>query len=306
MESQPALADALNEMSLDPSVVDSAWSVAGAGFGSEGIVEALRGELVAKFPGFNPEYLPRAVPPDALLAYGYLSKSLKFRTTFAVREGTFCNSRVRVFGLDGNPFGADPDRATQVIVHDWIAPQDFVIELIADDPDSYLVVAQISPEPTLAATAAKAMSRLGTLLGEARGLASDEALSIPRLDLDVEGSFGELLGRPLLAEQIRGKRFDEAKQRVQFHMNEGGAGIKSEAILGGYGPPPPRSFKVTQPFLVLMIRRGASSPYLAAWVASTAWMEVLGKAEPPASQGFYNPSGFGPPSGFGTPWGGAR
>jgi hypothetical protein len=303
MEPQPALADALNELSLGASVVDPAWSVADAGFGSEGIVETLRGELATKFPGFNPEYLPQAISPDALFAYGYLSKNLKFRTAFAAREGRFGDSTVRTFGLGGNPFGDDPARIAQVVVHDWIAPKDFVLELIAEDPDSHLVVAQIPPEETLAATAAKAMSRLGTFLGEARRLARDEVLSIPRLALDVEGSFVDLVGRPMLTEQIRGKCFDVAKQRVKFHMNEGGAGIKSEAIVTGYGPPPPRSFQVSQPFLVLMIRRGASSPYLAAWIESTAWMVVLGRAEPAVPEGFYDPAGFGPSPGFGPPRG---
>ncbi|WP_437585478.1 hypothetical protein [Sorangium sp. So ce1000] len=59
------------------------------------------------------------MPSDALLAYGYLSKVLKFGTTFAVRGGTFKGSRVRAFGLDGNPYGADPARRSQVVVHDW-------------------------------------------------------------------------------------------------------------------------------------------------------------------------------------------
>ncbi|WP_437331636.1 hypothetical protein [Sorangium sp. So ce394] len=75
--------------------------------------------------------------------------------------------------------------------------------------------------------------------------------------------------------------------------HEGDAGATAEAILGSYGPPP-RSFWVTAPFLVLLQRRGASGPCLAAWVESTAWMEVLGPVPPP-------PPGWGPPAGFGPP-----
>ncbi|KYF59396.1 hypothetical protein BE04_30260, partial [Sorangium cellulosum] len=274
MDPQPALADALNAATLGAEVVDPAWSVSGAGFGGEGVVEALRAELFSKFPDAKPHYLPDAVPADALVAYGYLSKVLKFETRFAVREGTFKDSRVRAFGLDGNPFGADPARRSQVVVHDWAAPGDFVIELVADDPDSRVLVAQVAPAETLAATVAGALGRLDRLRGDARQLAADEPLVIPRLKLDLEERFRELEGRPLIGEELSGVRFDEAKQRVQFHLNEGGAGATAEAILGSYGPPP-RSFWVTAPFLVLLQRRGASAPYLAAWVESTAWMEVL-------------------------------
>ncbi|WP_437806266.1 hypothetical protein [Sorangium sp. So ce1078] len=294
MEPQPALADALNAATLGAEVVDPAWSVSGAGFGGEGIVEALRAELFSKFPDARPEYLPEKVPADDLLAYGYLSKVLKFGTTFAVREGTFKGSRVRAFGLDNRAFGPDPARRAQVVVHDWAAPQDFVIELVADDLDSRVLVAQIAPAETLAATVASALGRLDRLGGEERQLARDEALAIPRLKFDLEMMFGDLIGRPLLGEELHGKRFGEAKQRVQFHLNEGGAGATSEAVIGSYGPPPPRSFQVTSPFLALLQRRGASAPYLAAWVESTAWMEVLGPVPPPAA----TPAGWGSPPGW--------
>ncbi|WP_437774420.1 hypothetical protein [Sorangium sp. So ce1097] len=303
MEPQPALADALNAMQLGADVVDPAWSVSGAGFGGEGVVEALRAELSSKFPDARPEYLPQAVPADALLAYGYLSKVLKFGTTFAVREATFKTSRIRAFGLDNSPLGADPARRAQVVVHDWATPEDFVLELVADDPDSRVLVAQVAPAETLADTVTSAVARLDRLQGGARRLAPDEPLAIPRLRLDLEAIFGDLIGRPLLGEALLGKRFDEAKQRVQFHLNEGGAGATAEAVVGSYGPPPPRSFLVTQPFLVLLQRRGASVPYLAAWVESTAWMEVLGQVAPPAAPpaGWGAPPGWGPPAGWGPP-----
>ncbi|WP_437618150.1 hypothetical protein [Sorangium sp. So ce1151] len=299
MDPQPALADALNAATLGAEVVDPAWSVSGAGFGGEGIVEALQAELFSKFPDAKPQYLPEAVSADDLLAYGYLSKVLKFETRFAVREGTFKSSRVRAFGVNGSPFGADPARRAQVVVHDWATRDDFVIELVADDPDSRVLIAQVAPAETLAATVASAIARLDRLDGEARQLAEDEPLVIPRLKLDLEGVFGDLIGRPLLGEALRGKRFGEAKQRVQFHLNEGGAGATSEAVLGSYGPPP-RSFWVTAPFLVLLQRRGASAPYLAAWVESTAWMEVLGPVPPPVTPPGWG-AGWGGPPGYGAP-----
>ncbi|WP_437726696.1 hypothetical protein [Sorangium sp. So ce861] len=228
----------------------------------------------------NSSQLMDAVPSDALVAYGYLSKIVKFETKFAVREGTFQSSRVRAFGLDGNPCGADPARRSQVIVHDWAAPGDFVIELVADDPDSRVLVAQMAPAETLAATVAGVLGRLDRCCGDARQLAEDEPLVIPRLRLELEGRFGEIEGRPLIGEELSGVRFDEAKHRVQFHLNEGGAGATAEAVLGSYGPPP-RPFRVTAPFLVLLQRRRARAPYLTVWMESTAWMEVLGPVPPP-------------------------
>src|SRR6185312_14067507 len=57
-EPQPALADALNEAVIDPETIDPAWCVARAGFGAEGILEAIRTELAAKFTRSDPRQLP--------------------------------------------------------------------------------------------------------------------------------------------------------------------------------------------------------------------------------------------------------
>lgn len=297
MDPQPALADALNEMLLDPDAVDPAWCVAGAGFGGEGILERLRAELAAKFPGASPSMLPASIAPDGLLAYGYLSRALRFPTVFAVREGYFLGRPVRAFGLTNSPPSREihEARLRQVVVHDYVSAEDFVIELLHGEGDDRIVIAQAPPRESLGATARSALDRLGMVREEYASLRPDEELSIPRLELDEARSFSDLAGRPLRNEGIGGKGFDEAKQSVRFTLDEGGASVRAEAVLVAFGPPQQkRSFVVCRPFLVMLIRRGSFLPYLTLWVETPAWMQAQGNPAAAAGPAPGLPPGIDP------------
>jgi hypothetical protein len=304
MEPQPPLADALNELTLDANIIDPAWCVAQAGFGGEGILEAIRAELAAKLPLAKPRQLPPSLPPDALFAYGYLSKDLRFRTVFAPQKVGFAGYRVRAFGLADNPYGADRERMAQIVVHDCVSPVEFVIELLAEDPsDCRILIAQIPPQETLGATVRDALHRLDRIEGDPRSVHQGEKVAIPRLELDVAQTFDEVIGRPLSNDAARGTSFDDAMQQVCFKLDEGGASVTAEASLGSFGLPP-RSFYVTQPFLVMLLRRASSEPFLALWVETTEWMQVLEKLPPgpatPMGSPPFGPPPFGPPP-FGPP-----
>jgi len=278
MEPQPALADALNEP-LDPSVVDPASCVAHAGFGAEGILARIEAEVREKFAGDRPRLLPSAVAPDGLVAYAFLSRALPFRTAFAERRASFGGRSVKAFGVEGSG-PADRDRATQVVVHDFASPKDFVLELVPGNAGEKIVVAQMARPATLAAAVERAIARLRRLSGEDASVRASESVSVPRLAIDADGRFDDLVGRPLLNDAARGKQFDEARQTVRFSLDERGAVVRSEAALISYSAPP-RSFHVTEPFLVMLLREGAPAPYLAAWVETPRWMTDQGEAPRP-------------------------
>lgn len=288
---QPALADRLNRLNI-ADVVDPAWVVVGAGFGAEGILEQLSREMRAKFPNNDARYLPSSLLPDALLAYGYLSRDLRFPTPFAVKDHVFQGQWVRGFGINKGLDPKGPARRSQVVAHDYVSPGEFVIELRADDAGDRIVIAQIPPCEQLGVTVGEALDRLERLPPEQRSLTEDDTLAIPQLQFEQESRFDELIGRPLCNEGLHGKQFDEVKQRVKLKLDEAGASVRAEAIMMGFGGPPPggRDFCVSGPFLLMLIRRSATMPYLALWVETPAWMEA--QTPPPPPPPF---SGFGPP-----------
>ncbi|AUX19874.1 uncharacterized protein SOCEGT47_003270 [Sorangium cellulosum] len=167
---QPALADALSRTVVD-GAVSPAWCVADAGFGAEGILERLRSELLSRFSAADVRYLPRGLAPDALLAYGYLSRDLRFPVVFAVREGVFDARPVRAFGIVDNNHPHNAARAAQVIVHEHRSEREFVIELCTDAADEdRLLIAQVPPRERLGETVRDVLDRLGRLPPEYRSL----------------------------------------------------------------------------------------------------------------------------------------
>ncbi|KYF80854.1 hypothetical protein BE20_12675 [Sorangium cellulosum] len=279
---QPFLADALNRVPLD-EVIDPTWCVSGAGFGAEGILERLRSELHGKFPDADPRLLPSSLAPDALLAYGYLSRDLRFPTPFALRDVCFQGQYVRAFGINDGPHPDNPARCAQVIAHDYVSSDEFVIELCAGHTEDRVLIAQIPPCSRLGVTVGAALERLERLRPGDRALRSDEELSIPRLQLEVNRRFDELVHRPLCNQELQGKTFDEVHQLVKFKLDEAGARVTAEAVMHGYGvPTPKRYFIVRKPFLLMLIRRSAPIPYLALWVETTAWMQEQPTPVPPA------------------------
>lgn len=294
---QPAVADRLNRLHL-ADVVDPAWVVVGAGFGAEGILEQLSREMRAKFPDNDARYLPSSLLPDALLAYGYLCRDLRFPTPFAVKDHVFQGQWVRAFGINKGPDPKGPARRAQVVAHDYVSPGEFVIELRADDADDRILIAQIPPCDQLGVTVGEALDRLERLPLEQRSLTEDDTLSIPQLTFEEERCFDELIGRPLCNDGLRGMPFDEVKQRVKLKLDEAGASVRAEAVMIGFGPPPPpkgRDFCVGGPFLLMLIRRSATMPYLALWVETPAWMEEQKPPSPPPPfPGFEPPVKFDP------------
>lgn len=296
-DAQPALADALNAP-LDPSAVDPALCVAHAGFGGEGVLERIRGDLAARFPDARTELLPAAVAADALLAYAYLARALPFAVAFESKVTSFAGRRVAAFGVDGHGPKSEAQRS-QVQVHDWASAADFVIELRPEAGDDRIVVAQVPRPPTLQHAVGQVLARLGRLGGREATLSGGEALSVPCLALDLTTAFPELRGRALQNDGLTGKRFDEARQAVRFSLDERGARVSSEAVIHVFGRPL-RAFQVTGPFLVLLLRRHSRTPYLSAWVETTAWMQERGEAPHGSGPAGFGPPGFGPP-GFGPP-----
>jgi hypothetical protein len=284
-DGQPPLADALNEP-LDATAVDPAMCVAHAGFGGEGILDRITANLAARFPDAPTELLPAQVAADALLAFAYLARALPFRTAFESLVGTFAGRRVGAFGVQGGGPKAREQRA-QAVVHDYVSAADFVLELRPEDAEDRILVAQVPRPATLRAAIEQVVARLDRLQGESAAVVDREALSVPCLAIDAAAKFPELVGRPLLNEGAAAARFDEARQVVHFSLDHRGARVSSEAVIHSFGPPP-RSFCVTEPFLVLLLRRASRTPYLAAWLETATWMQDRGEA-PKASGGFFAP-----------------
>lgn len=299
----PPIAQALNQRLIGADDLDEQSYLAMAGFARDGIEERVRSALREKFD-HEPMSDIALRDPDEILAYAYLEKALQFATVFPVFEEPLQFSDgglVESFGIyEPNP------AVEQVHVLDYRHRDDFIIRLCGDDEDKIefgmkakgftddLILAKVPPSSTLQETIDKVLIRATPeghqiAMRELREAGRNyhyllnpklqpgtETLQIPKIKVDVEHSYTELLGGTICNPGWEGYCISKALQAIKFDLNETGARVRSDGALGALGwvIEEPRQFIFDKPFLVFIKEREARYPYLALWVGNS---EVLVK-----------------------------
>jgi hypothetical protein len=286
IEGVPGFGERVRRAACGPEDLDEEAYVARAVVGEKGL-EELRAELARKFGGAaSPKLLPASLGDEAMLVYAYLFKNLALATPLGRNLPpplVFAGVRVASFGVTETPDKALWEaRAKQIVVHDHRSDEDFVLELVTKAAGDRLIVARIPREETLLATARAALDRakgepsfFRRLTGSA-SLKPRDTVQIPVVDVELWHAYREIVGhRVLPIERV----VEEARQTVRLRLDERGALLKSEVSIGlqkgGALRLPPRRFVCDGPFLVMMIRRGRATPYLALWVDNAELLRPL-------------------------------
>ena len=159
-------------------------------------------------------------------------------------------------------------------VKHYATPDDFVIEIATKEKDDRLIIARMTPGATLRETVDAAMARVNATAKESPApLTREEPFEVPILNFDVTRDFGEIVGMGVATPGFTDLVILKALQNIRFKLDERGAILKSDAAIvvgrtGAQQPVQRRSFVCEGPFLVLMARRDATTPYFAAWIAN--------------------------------------
>lgn len=276
----PPMVAFLNKKGFTAADLDDESYVALAGFVRDGIRAKIRAELQRKFKGrARPKLLPdmRLTPrPQDIIAYAYLFKHLQFARPFEKLNQPidFQGTEVPAFGIGPKYKSGHKKMYSQVSILDYSSPDDFIIELKTKAAADKLILAKVTPAATLAETIAHVTSRCEKAApAEA---ADGDILKVPKLNFDLTRSYHEILGcllvikNPDVAKDLLLLRAD---QNVRFQMDEKGVRLRSEAVMqfgcGAASAPRPRHIMIfDNPFLIMLKRAGAKSPYFALWVAN--------------------------------------
>jgi hypothetical protein len=242
-------------------------------------IDRITAELDRKFKGAaSPKVLPSKsdIRPGDYVAYSYLFKNLAFETPFskAPHGMSFGHTGGRAilygaFGLFDNT--SDWSKAaSQVTVWHYGAADDFVIELRTKEAGDRLIVARLKPGATLKETADAALASTRAEK-TAPGIRKGESVMIPVLNFDITRSYDEVCGIPATSPSaLVGFAISSAVQNIRVRLDEKGAVLKSDAAItvrgAAHKEPEARRFVCDGPFLVLMQRQGADTPYFAAWI----------------------------------------
>lgn len=272
----------LNASPVTPEVADPSSYLACAGRHTEAWIRGVDAELRGRFgQGVDARLLDRAPRSEVITAYAFMSKAWRFATPLLRGHGLVLvdGLGVETFGLweTGSPADLHRARADQLLVHfhrfgsddepDDFPSEEFLVELVTQDTHDRFFVARLPPQPTLGATVQWALSRIrpdAASAPEAR-LTRQERVEVPCLDFDLTRRYGELEGQRVAGAGSASVSLGDVLERVRFRLDDGGAQLTSEARFGGLCLPP-RNMVCSTPFLVLGVRRGASVPFLAAWL----------------------------------------
>ena len=310
----------LNRESVSPDALPQTGILSAAGLVRDGIIEDIQRQ-VRQLPGTTgPSLVPTqgSLPDNAVVLYAYLIRSLRYSTPFAPLPAmSFGHSgEIAAFGIEDYSESSEKKRLqgkkVRILWHSFEADpsadgeQEFIVELLTSESGDHLILARISPSPTLGKTVARVMelvkqpnkkrakdgvapevAQMTKLLAEEAeqnaiqkvlasisgysNLLQDEDLTIPKVRVDVVRSFTDLVGQRVVStpEKVRNKPIIDARQGIRFDLNERGADLESEAVTVLFGDMAVRDFTFSEPFLVLLMRKGADRPYFAMWVANT-------------------------------------
>lgn len=267
----------LNKHAFTKDSLDETSYVAEAGFVKDDIGSRIREAVDKKFQGtFKPRFLPDPAltqRPNDIVAYACLYKNLSFLNAFERLDETLTFAGVRVPAFGFGTFKPSLEKAfSQVLIFDYQGEDDFLIELKTRSEGDRLILAKIAPKQNLAQTVSFIQSRIA--IEKPETAATNDVLSIPRFNFDLTREFSEIEGLLLVSTNANIHKdlyLRSAVQNTKFEMNEKGVELRSEAHLAfgcAQERPPLVKHKMifNKPFLVMMQRTTAATPYFALWV----------------------------------------
>lgn len=279
---EPPLVGLLNQEDFTRADLDAASYVAIADFERNHVEDEIRAALEKTFGGAaSPELIP-PIPtnphPQDFLAYAYLYKKLAFRQAFEDKKPfAFGDTQVKNFGFTNERSEIRKDRVAQVTLCYYDSPDNFIIKVKTKSPEDELILAKIPTSSTLQAAMNYVVDR--TTNAKPIEIGFDDVLSVPKLNFDLRGDFPQLENlvlQPSRHARVNNLKTTSVKQLVRFQLNENGAILKSEAVMGFVGavamPTPPKIHTMIfdRPFLILMKQTGSPMPYFALWVGNAS------------------------------------
>ncbi len=278
---RPDLVAAMNRHEFPHGDLDPESYVVESGLVGGGLVPRFLDRVRALVPEFPLDL--SGLDPEGVAALAYLRKDLPFAQPFLVHERPMAfdegKLRTAAFGVEPEGIGAAQTKMLgQLRLHEVRpgstfddASPEFALTLAPRETGDRIVLGRIPPPASLDAgwrTVAAMLARDETRL-DAR-----TELWIPKVDFATTHRFRELEGSPLLdAPPMQPPtELEDVRQRLEFTLSEEGARLVAAVAMASnqcVGAPSPRprlrSLRFDRPFLLALVRDGATKPYFLSW-----------------------------------------
>jgi len=270
-----AVADRLNRGKQSETDLPPGACYATAGTVEKGIIATIQHEMAQHFPAHHePAFESRS--PDDIIAYGYLEVKAPFVTPFDTLHSPllFTDSANRSVRL--NSFGVD--KGTKKEIRESVNERyylyhgrEFIVTLHTK-ANMQIILARIEPKATLAATVADVEAKLAEPIKynreDERQLGENDTLVVPNMKWQVNHHFSELESQSVANPGFTGYYFTDARQSIDFFLNNTGARLKAEAS-DRLSCSMPHELLFNHPFLLYLRQEKAgktAQPFFAMWV----------------------------------------
>ncbi|MCE1246973.1 MAG: hypothetical protein LWY06_10030 [Firmicutes bacterium] len=247
--------------------------VAMAGYGKDKIVNRINAQLSKKF-GKEAWTVKEKLNPDDILAFSFLMKNLAFKTQFDDNPtGMRFNSGsdvVKAFGIlkfqGRSEKMAELSKQVDILYYNK-EKKEFIVRLITENQNEELILAAIEPDGNIYQTWKKAEKTAASVAPAKLG--PDDILQIPEIDLFIDHSYKELIGKRVKNKGFGQYQIAKAQQVTKFKLDKTGAFLKSKAeilMVKGMANFESKKLIFNKPFLLYMKEKKGKNPYYMMWV----------------------------------------
>jgi hypothetical protein len=247
-----------------------------SGYGQE-TVDAINKECRAKFPGKSiPDLLIKLGARD-IISYAYFLKEVMYPVAFKPGTVKFMDKEVEGFVADTNSY-------QNVHLVDYKDDDHFIVALNLKDNQDQLFLAKgypmNNPEELVISLRQRmlAASEIKDVPGQV--INKKDIFQAPKLHLDFNREYTQMLGQKVKNSKLRGYVISVMQEVLKFDMDEKGARVENEAVIGmitsaGPNAYTPKMLILDKPYWVLMKRTASSNPYFLLGVKDTSVMKPL-------------------------------
>ncbi|GAB1366557.1 hypothetical protein MASR1M36_14280 [Candidatus Cloacimonadaceae bacterium] len=265
-----------NDPVFSRSDIDEASYYIKSGYGQE-TVDAINKECRAKFPSKSFSDLLIKLGAKDIISYAYFLKEVQYETQFEKQDFKFMNKPVQGFGANANSF-----QNVHVVYYE--NDDKFILALKLRDNSDQLFLAKgfptSGPEEVVGFLRSKVPAQSGDVEVPGKLMNKKDVFAAPVLHLDAERKYEEMLGLRVKNKKMKGYAISVMQEKIKFDMDEKGARVENEAVIGmitsvAPGSYTPKKLVLDKPYWVIMKRANSNNPYFLMGVDETTVMKPL-------------------------------
>lgn len=267
----------LNNPVFTKSDLDEASYYVQSGYGQK-TVDLINQECRAKFPAKSIEDLQLKLADKDIISYAYFLKQIEYEIAFKKQAVSFLDKQVK-------GFTSDPESYTNVYIVDYENDDNFLLALKLKDNQDQIFLAKgypmDKPDEVLKMLKTKAPANEKADFIPGTVMNRKDIFQAPVLHLNYERQYKEMLNKRIKNRKLSGYQIALMQEIIKFDMDEKGARVENEAIIGMITSANPNAYKpknliLDKPYWILMKRANSHNPYFILGVGDT---ELMNPAE---------------------------